>query len=326
MKPRITDLLDAAVVPGFSRIGYEVRSRISNWENISSFDCDGKTFVITGPTAGLGRETALQLATTGAHLVLVARNAQKVEAFADELRQRFSNISVHVVVADMGNLQSVMQAAKEISSCTTRIDALIHNAGALLAEREVGSDGREVTVSTHVLGPHLMTTLLLNVLRSSHGRVITVSSGGMYAASLPHPDSSFTLELTPSAYDGSKQYALAKRAQVTLNEMWAQREPLVSFFCMHPGWADTPGVQTSLPLFRRVTKPILRTPAQGADTIAWLAAAPVISAASGTFWSDREVRSIHKTPQTRKSDSDESRKVLWSWCDAAIAPYCEPDN
>lgn len=321
MKSVVSGVLDAAIAPGFSRVGYAIRSRLNNWQTIASFDCAGKVFVITGPTAGLGRATAFQLAATGAELILVARNAAKLQSVVESLAQQFPTCTVHSVIADISDLPAVAQASREIRSLTSRIDALIHNAGALLPARELNSAGREITVAAHVLGPHLMTSLLLDVLRSSHGRVITVSSGGMYAASLPSPSSDYTLEMPAQAYDGTKQYAIAKRAQVTLNEMWAMREPEIVFASMHPGWADTPGVQSSLPGFRRFTQPILRTEQQGADTIAWLAVTPTLAGANGKFWSDREVRSIHKTPASRRADTTQARDALWAWCDGEIAPY-----
>lgn len=321
MKSRISEVLDAAVVPGFSRIGYAMRSRLNNWQPVSSFDCNGKIFVITGPTAGLGRALTFQLAATGAELILVARNSEKLQVLVTELNQQFSECKTYSVVADVSDLAAVARACREIATLTSRIDALIHNAGALLPTREVTVEGREVTVTAHVLGPHLMTTLLLAILRASRGRVITVSSGGMYAATLPSLDSHFTLEMSPEKYDGTRQYAIAKRAQVTLNEMWAVREPDIMFASMHPGWADTPGVQSSLPQFRRFTQPILRTADQGADTIGWLAAVPAIPGQSGKFWSDREVRSIHKTLSSKRADTPAARAALWTWCDEAIAPY-----
>jgi NAD(P)-dependent dehydrogenase (short-subunit alcohol dehydrogenase family) len=120
-----------------------------------------------------------------------------------------------------------------------------------------------------------------------------------------------------ASYDGTRQYAIAKRMQVTLNEMWAVREPQVLFAAMHPGWADTPGVQDSLPAFRRVMKPLLRSPEQGADTICWLASQSE-NVDSGKFWCDRASRTIHRLPRTRKSDTPEARGALWLWCKERI--------
>ena len=154
-----------------------------------------------------------------------------------------------------------------------------------------------------------MTTLLLPLMNG--GRVVTVSSGGMYSSGLPAFDKGETLEMPAHKYGGSKQYAIAKRAQVTLTKMWSKREPQTEFVSMHPGWADTPGVQESIPGFRRVTAPILRSASEGADTIAWLAAVNPLPGASGTFWSDREIRPTHKTPQSKKLDTEVNRQSLW---------------
>ena len=68
---------------------------------------------------------------------------------------------------------------------------------------------------------------------------------------------------------------------------------------MHPGWADTLGVEASLPTFRRVLGPALRRPAQGADTLVWITANDVVLGSTGQFWLDRRVRPIHRLRKTR---------------------------
>lgn len=317
----VSGALDATVAPGFSRIGFAVRSRLGGWSAPESFDMSGRTVVVTGPTSGLGREAAFMLAGAGARLVLVARNRDKCDALVVEMKEVIPTATPEVVIADMGDLESVARASREIAARHDRIDALVHNAGALLNTRTVSPQALEATVASHVLGPHLMTRLLLPSLRAVRGRVVTVSSGGMYAMALPLIAGGRTLEMGEHNYDGTRQYAIAKRAQVTLNEMWSEQEPGVMFVAMHPGWADTPGVQESIPGFRRVTRPILRTAREGADTIAWLASVPEIPGESGSFWCDREQRSIHKVPMTRRSDTPDARARLWEWCQSVTDPW-----
>ena len=321
MSDFFSSLLDTAIVPGFSRIGFLARSRINHWDQVSAYDLTGKVVVITGPTSGLGKECVRILAPTGAQLVLVARNKEKCEDVISSVRSICTGPEPVCVVAEMGDLPSVGKAAREIATRFPEVFAIVHNAGALLNSREVSAQGIEQTVASHVLGPHLLTTILLPNLIAAQGRVVTVSSGGMYSAELANIDGKRSLEMRADSYNGSKQYAIAKRAQVTLNEIWATKERAVHFDAMHPGWADTPGVQESIPAFRRITKPILRSAQQGADTIAWLAAVQPIPGASGSFWSDREVRGIHKIPTTRRSDTAEARTHLSNWCNQTIAPY-----
>ena len=309
MNTFLSNALDAAVVPGFSKIGYAIRKRLGNWQPISGFDLRGKTIVITGPTSGLGKEVARQLAPTGANLVLVARNEEKCARVIEEISPLCTGSKPIFVRAEMGDLESVRSACVLIQQLFSHVDVLIHNAGALLNTRQVSPQGIEQTVASHVVGPFLMTTLLLPLMHG--GRVVTVSSGGMYTSALPAFDHGESLEMPVHKYNGSKQYAIAKRAQVTLNELWAKSETQTEFVAMHPGWADTPGVQESIPGFRRVTAPILRSASEGADTIAWLTAVNPLPGASGTFWSDREVRPTHKSPHSKKMDTQANRQSLW---------------
>lgn len=310
MKRIIDRALEASVVGSFSRLGYAVRSRAPDWTDIKTLDLRGHTVAITGPTSGLGLAATIKLRQLGAEVILLARSASKTATLVDELRAIDAPGDIHSVIVDMGDLDAVRQAATELRNRKS-IDVLIHNAGALLKERALSPQGIEATIASHVLGPFLMTSLIHDLVTS---RVITVSSGGMYAASLPDISSGQSLEMPADSYDGTRQYALAKRAQVTLNEMWAERLSSPQFFSMHPGWADTPGVQDSLPLFRKVTKPLLRTAAEGADSIVWLAADPTVSLPSGSFVGDRERRPIHRLPTTRRSDTSANRAALWSWC------------
>ena len=242
---------------------------------------------------------------------MVARNEEKCARVIDEIAPLCTGDKPVFVRTEMGDLESVRSACALIQQQFTHIDVLIHNAGALLNTRQLSPQGIEQTVASHVVGPFLMTTLLLPLMNG--GRVVTVSSGGMYSSGLPAFDKGETLEMPAHKYGGSKQYAIAKRAQVPLTKLWSKREPQTEFVSMHPGWADTPGVQESIPGFRRVTAPILRSAGEGADTIAWLAVVSPLPGASGTFWSDREIRSTHKTPQSKKLDTESNRRALWQY-------------
>lgn len=307
--------LELLIAPSFTRIGFDARRKLFGWTPIDAYDLAGRVAIVTGATSGLGRAAAKALARCGASVVLVGRDAGRTEAAAADLRTATGNDAIAAVVADMGALDQVRRASEEILAAHDRIDVLVHNAGALDHERSERG-GVESTIASQVVGPFLMTTLLLDRLSADRpGRVITVSSGGMYAAELTVEH----LQLDADEYDGTKQYALAKRAQVTLNELWAERvDPgSVVFHAMHPGWADTPGVAASLPTFRRVVGPLLRTPEAGADTIIWLAAddeEPL--ATSGGFWLDRRQRAIHRLPSTRRSDTPATRQALWDWVSA----------
>jgi dehydrogenase/reductase SDR family protein 12 len=306
-------VLEGPVVTSFTSIGYLVRSRTAAWESLESFDMTERAVVVTGATSGLGRHTAQRCAELGANVIVVGRNADKTVWVRDEIASATGSQFLEVAIADMGELEQVRALASAITSRHERIDVLVHNAGALLAEHQTNVDGIEATVASQVLGPFLLTSLLLDPLnRAAPGRVVTVSSGGLYSSGL----SVGQLQMSVTAYKGSEQYARVKRAQVTLNELWARRiDPGdVVFHAMHPGWADTPGVEASLPTFRKIVGPLLRSVEQGADTIVWLAAADEPAASTGIFWHDRRGRPIHRLPSTRRTDTPERRNKLWNWC------------
>lgn len=312
--PELIDTaLEGLVVPSFTRIGFEARRRLFGWRNLDSYNLSGRVIAITGATSGLGRVAAEQLATCGATVIVVGRNPGKTARVTAEIREVTGNPSVSSTVADLGDFDSVRSAAEQILREHERLDVLIHNAGTLTNQRVEAPDGVEATVASQVVGPFLLTCLLLDRLKeSAPARVITMSSGGMYTAELTVDH----LQMSSDLYNGAKQYALAKRAQVTLNEMWAQRVEKRSlvFHAMHPGWADTPGVEESLPTFRKVVGPLLRNAEGGADTMVWLASddgEPLSS--TGGFWLDRRVRSTHRLRGTRRSDTAARRNELWRW-------------
>lgn len=305
-------VLDALVVPGYSRIGYAIRSRA--WSALDDSPLLDRTVVVTGHTSGIGFAAACMLRRLGANLVVIGRDAARSEDAANRIRVSSGPGTVEVLVADIGQPNDVRNVSDVLLRKFSRIDALVHNAGALLKTRSRNLVGDDTTLAVHVYGPHLMTSLLLPALQRAEGRVITVSSGGMYAMRLPKLTDDRGLELSDDQYDGTKQYAIAKRAQVTLNEMWSRRPDAtgVTFHAMHPGWVDTPGVATSIPLFRAVTKPILRSAEQGADTIAWLCAEDSRALGSGGFWCDRARRPIHRLPATKRADTAARREALWN--------------
>ena len=137
-----------------------------------------------------------------------------------------------------------------------------------------------------------------------------MSSGGMYSQRLDVT----ALEPHAADYDGVKAYARAKRAQVELTRLWDLHHGAsgVRFVAMHPGWVATSGLDSGLPGFACVVKPMLRTPAQGADTAVWLATSSPAALSDGRFWLDRRPRREHLVPWTHSPPAEPQR--LWEWC------------
>ena len=303
--------MDALVVPGFSRIGYKLRSR--GWQSVQD-DMSGRTVVITGATSGLGEAAAVGLARLGARLIVVGRNPAKAEAVLSRLQEESRGQELRSEIVDLSLISQTRDLGMRLLAEEPVIHVLINNAGTLFPERGVTPEGIEQTLATNLLSHFLLTNLLIpRLVESAPTRIINVSSGGMYGQRL----SISNLQNDEGEYKGPAAYARTKRAQVILTEMWAEQLAGhgVTVSSMHPGWADTPGVSQSLPSFYKLTKPILRSAEEGADTILWLAASAEATA-TGKFWHDRRTWPIHKTRRTR--EPPEARKQLWDSLNALL--------
>ncbi len=302
-------LLDLAVVPGYTSLGYHIRSR--SWD-ADLPRMDGKTVLVTGATSGLGLAAAHAFAELGARVRLLARSEERAELVRSEIIDASGNEDVAVYVCDLSSTASVRHVAARITAEEGRLDVLVNNAGVMAGGRALSPDGIELTFATNVLGPFLLTSLLTGLLaESAPARVINVSSGGMYTQRLDVDD----LQSADQRYDGPRAYARTKREQVILTELWAERlrDDGIVVHAMHPGWADTPGVESSLPRFHKLTRRVLRDAQEGADTIVWLACAQEPGHSSGGFWHDRRRRPTHPLPWTREGDGDRER--LWEECE-----------
>ena len=200
-----------------------------------------------------------------------------------------ADVTAHV--ADVSDLAATAEFARQFSADVPRLHAVVHNAGVMPPKRTVTPEGHELTLATHVLGPHVLTYGLRKALAG--GRVVLVTSGGAYGQRLDAADP----EYAEGDYSGVTAYARTKRMQLVLTELWARDlEPGgISVHSMHPGWADTPGVTDSLPRFAAVTGPLLRDADSGADTAVWLTATDD-AIGTGGFWHDRRRRPTHYAP------------------------------
>ena len=297
--------LDKSLI-GYTALGYR-------WRPHPPIDADlrGRVALVTGATSGLGRATAAALARFGATTLIVGRNPAKTAAVASQIRDETGNPAVREEIADLSLMSQVRRLADRLEA---PIHLLVNNAGVLLPMREETEEGLERTFATNLLGHFLLTNLLRDKLEAP-ARIINVSSGGMYTQRIRPAD----LQMKKTPYDGTVAYARTKRGQVILTELWAERFRDRGFVVhsMHPGWAATPGVSESLPRFYKVTRPLLRTAEQGADTIVWLCTSEEAGQTTGLFWHDRRPRPTHRLEATRETQKE--REALWNALEGMLA-------
>ncbi|GAB3271275.1 SDR family NAD(P)-dependent oxidoreductase [Parahaliea aestuarii] len=295
-----TECADRWLLPGiahFTRYGYQRGKK--RWKPCST-DISGRHMIITGATSGLGEAAARSLAEAGAALTLVVRDQSRGKDLVESLQAASGNSDIHLELADLSLLQAVDDLCARLLQRGRPIDALINNAGALFNDKTITAEGMEQSYALLLLSPWRLTTALQPLLvQSGDARVVNVVSGGMYTQRLDLR----CLTGQSEHYNGSVAYAQAKRALMIATEYLADewRDHGIVVNAMHPGWADTPGVASALPAFRRLTAPLLRSPEQGADTMVWLARAREAGLVSGRLFLDREPRTTHLLKRTEES-------------------------
>jgi dehydrogenase/reductase SDR family protein 12 len=304
----LTSLLDTALdrtLIGYGNVGYMVRRRSWREDDPPAGALRGKVAIVTGAKTGLGRATAKGLAELGAEVHMAVRGRDQGEQVREDILREVPGAEIAVDECDVSSIASVRAYAERFEG---PLHVLIHNAGVMPDERQVSEDGTELTLATHVVGPHLLTALLRPALKQgAPSRVIWVASGGMYGQKLRVDD----LQTERDTYRPAAVYARTKRAQVILAQEWGERlrDDGILVHAVHPGWVDTPGVARWLPKFKALTRPLLRTPEQGADTFVWVAAAERPGRCTGRFWHDREPRPLHYVSRTKETAAD--RRALW---------------
>lgn len=261
------------------------------------FDFSGQRWLVTGASGGIGRAVVHKAVQSGADVIAVARNQQKLDRLTSEVS---GPGDLQTVACDLSLIGETRALASHPALQGGKIDALVNNVGVLLNDFQRTAEGLEASLATNLLGHFVLTETLLGSDRlAREAAVVEVSSGGMYGVALD-PESIF--DASKKRWDGMTAYALHKRAQVALVRAWNQRwAGARSAYVMHPGWVDTEGVRTALPGFRASLKRLLRTPDQGADTILWLLDQRPDVAGSGGIWLDRHLDPEHAFGFTRNS-------------------------
>lgn len=299
MKDWINQLLDLTIVFSFDHSGFQRHCP----HQLQKVDLSGRHGIVTGASSGIGLEVAKALLLQGMYCQLIGRDLQKLQnSYKSDTRTKYQCL-------DMSDLNKVYSFAKD--EVQTPIDLLIHNAGDMPLSLTITQDGFEQMFASQVLGPFILTKTLADLGKLRQGcRIIFVSSGGMYLQKLDLSD----LVFEKNSYNKYTGYANAKRAQVILSELFSKQYPQYLFSSMHPGWADTPGVRNSMPLFKKLLNHRLRSAEEGADTILWLATAQDYP--NGKFWFDR--KQAKTTFLNLNKSSEEDDKLLWDYCESIL--------
>lgn len=264
--------------------------------------------IVTGATNGIGFVTALELARTGATVLLVGRDLQRVEAALANIRRELPTANVASFVADLSRISEVQLLAHHIIQNYQRIDVLVNNAGAFYQSRQLSADGIEMTFALNHMAPFVLTYQLLPLLRASApARIVNVSSAAHQSASMNFDDIQFEKH-----YSGWNAYAQSKLANLLFTYELADRlqDSDVTVNALHPGFVNTGFAQGTPSLFSMLfgllQKYAAITPEQGAKTSIYLATSQDVADISGRYFVISQ-----PVASSRTSYEVTARRKLW---------------
>lgn len=301
-------------------------------------DLSGKTFVVTGASAGIGRATALALAERGATLALVARDSSRLRAVAASV-ERMDVARALVFPANLALISDTRRVGREIAREIGTVDVLINNVGAVFPERVLTQEGIERTFALNHVGHFVLTLQLLEALDSADApRVVEVSSQ-VHASGLD-------LDQAVTGEDGAglPAYRASKLANLLfVHELHRRYGDWLTTAALHPGVVDTgllaeydraallesdaarPAPSRARSVLRRavraakhVTGVAHRTQgistADGAKTSVFVATDGRVAAAPGGYWRDCALAAARPA-----ATDDDLARALWERTDALVA-------
>jgi NAD(P)-dependent dehydrogenase (short-subunit alcohol dehydrogenase family) len=260
---------------------------------------DQQTVLVTGATAGLGKEVARELAGRGTTVLVHGRNEASVDPALADIADATGSDRLVPLVADLSSLDAVRRLADEVASDHGRVDALVNNAGVALPERRESGDGHELTFAVNYLAPFLLTQLLLpTLLQSGPARVVNVASVGQSPVN-------FDDVMLKRRYDMTFAYSQSKLALISFTFELAERlrdrgETEVTATALHPA--------TLMP-----TKLVLETVGRTVDSLEQGVAAtlrlvidPELDGASGVYFDG-----LHEATADPQAYDKDARVRLW---------------
>ncbi|MEV7605133.1 SDR family NAD(P)-dependent oxidoreductase [Paenarthrobacter sp. NPDC089322] len=278
---------------------------------------NGRIALVTGSTGGLGKAIATALAREGGTVVVVGRSEARAEGAIRDIRAKVPNAALESLACDLSSQASIRQAVDDFHSRHQKLHVLVNAAGVFRKERQVTSDGLEVTFATNVMGYFLLTNLLTDALKRAGAedawtsRVVNIASkysGGPQVTKIDFED----LQSAKGKYSYARATPPTMLGRVLLTQEFAERlrGSNVVVNAVHPGLVKNTGLLMDVGgPFRWLTNTFGKPAEQAADTPVWLATSPETAAVSGKLWAKRK-----ELPTPGMGSDTAARKRLWEEC------------
>lgn len=285
---------------------------------------ESKIILITGASDGIGKETAKAMAKQGHTIIMHGRSPQKTKSAYEEVKAESGNLNIDYITGDFLSLAEVRNFADKVKQKYDRLDVLINNAGAQFTnKREMTVEGHEKTMTINVFAPHLLTMLLLDLLKKSHSaRVVTVSSAAHKMSGKPDLND---IELVHN-YSMGKAYGISKLYVIWImrhfvSEMKKAGINNITFNTVHPasavsnlGRESTKSLGTKIIYF--LWRPLMKTTAKGASSSIYAATSPKLEGVTGKYYGLKG-----EEKPSDKYYSPENEQIVWDYSMNIIKPY-----
>jgi len=168
--------------PSHTALGFKVRAACFDKKDLD-VDLKGRSVLVAGGNAGIGRSAAQSLAERGATVHIVCRSREKGEAAVADIKTATGNDDVHLHVVDLGSIGQVQAFTKSFAASGKPLHVLVNNAATMQSTRSLTPEGIETAQATNLLGFFGLTRGLLPVLKqNAPARIVNVVSAGMLAS------------------------------------------------------------------------------------------------------------------------------------------------
>lgn len=268
----------------------------------------GKIILITGANAGLGKETAIQLAKKGATIIMACRNEKRALESLKEIKEKSGSEKIELYIVDLADQDSIRSMVSDFKKSHDKLHVLINNAGVMLDDRIITKKAYEMTFAINHLGHFLLTNLLLDIImNSSPSRIINVSSIAHKFASLDLDNINLN-----EGFSGLRAYSNSKLMNLLFTYELARRleGTYVTVNALHPGKTKTKLTKPDGNWLKKIFFAFLRIffidVEKGAKTSIYLASSPEVKNITGTYF----VKSKPARP-SKKSRDKTLQKRLW---------------
>ncbi len=244
---------------------------------------DGKVILFTGGTSGLGRIAVKQLVVNGAKVLLTNRDNAKGQKLIEELATENPSQkgTIELIESDFNSLDSVRKACSKVKESTSKLDAIVNNAGTWNFEFSETVDGIENTLQVNVLVPALIINELKELLQKAESPKVINTASALHQGDLNLDDLEFR-----NNFSGFKAYRQSKLGIILLTRLYQKKfeSDGINFYSQHPGIVNTGLVRKGGWFAKQFFKVFGKSPEKGAKTLLHLLETPSGKLKGGEYY------------------------------------------